>query len=68
MSLPISPCSKTSFLSHVVFFSTHKLQILINHKASESPIALKLICAMLDYTDYKHFEGLADLTHSTFEV
>lgn len=51
------------------FFSRpHKLNILINHKVCGSFAVLKFICAMLDFIDYKHFEGLIRLTQSTFQV
>lgn len=46
----------------------HKLKVLINYKVNDNPRALKLICAMLDYVEYKHFEALANFTLYTFQV
>lgn len=46
----------------------HKLKVLINYKVTDNPKALKLICALLDFIEYKHFEELANFTRRTFQV
>lgn len=50
------------------FLTPHMLKVLINYKLNENPKALKLICALLDFIEYKHFEALADFTRHTFQV
>lgn len=50
------------------FLTPHMLKVLINYKIKETPKALKLICALLDFIEYKHFEALSIFTHNTFQV